>query len=321
VGASAAAPPHAATFRHAAELYRCPGCSGALVSDSGLRCSRCGNHYTERDGIVELLTSPLGGAAYDPHYFETLPLVETKHFWYLARCEIVHETLTRFVPDLSERALFDVGCGSGGLLASLHARGVAVSGACDSYPQALQLVRRKLGVSLALVDEGRHPPLAAGHSMIGLFDVLEHLDDDEGVLASLFQALAPGGVLVLTVPAHPFLFDEADVIAGHRRRYRRAELGEKLSRAGFSIRRLSHFMAPLACMLAPLRFVVRLFARRLSPIARRDLELKPVPGVNAVMLWLLRLERLLLRSGSLPFGTSLIALAVRPGVPRVAAEP
>jgi SAM-dependent methyltransferase len=200
------------------------------------------------------------------------------------------------------------------LIAWLQNHGVAISGACDSYPQALQLVRRKLAVPLALVDEGRHAPLAPVHSLIGLFDVLEHLDDDEGALGNLFQALAPDGVLVLTVPAHPFLFDEADEIAGHRRRYRRGELREKLARAGFRVARLTHFMAPLAGMLAPMRFLLRLTARRLSPLARRDLELKPVPIVNDILLAVMRLERLILRWVALPFGTSLIALAVRPQV-------
>jgi hypothetical protein len=117
------------------------------------------------------------------------------------------------------------------------------------------------------------------------------------------------------VPAHPLLFDEADVIAGHRRRYRRAELRRKLSRAGFRVATLTHFMAPLACVLAPLRFLVRLTARRLSALARRDLELSPVPVVNEIILAVLRLERLALRWVTLPFGTSLIALAVRPLAP------
>jgi SAM-dependent methyltransferase len=312
VGASAAAPLGAPWLRDATRIFRCPHCSGRLIAEQGVRCAACARSYSERNGVLELLTSPLGGPAYDPHYFETLPLVEDTHFWYIVRCELVLETLQRFVPDLSQRALFDVGCGSGGLLAWLQRHGVVISGACDSYPQALQLVRRKLDIPLALVDEGRHAPLAPGHSMIGIFDVLEHLDDDEGALANLFQSLAPGGVLVLTVPAHPFLFDQADVIAGHRRRYRRAELGAKLARAGFRVATVTHFMAPLACLLAPVRFLVRLMTRRLSPLARRDLELRPVPVVNDLVLAVLRLERALLRRVTLPFGTSLIALGVRP---------
>lgn len=278
----------------------------------GLRCAACGSAYPERDGVLYLVTTPVGGPAYDPHYFATLPQVETTHFWFVTRRELVLDVLRRLVPDLEQRALFDIGCGSGGLIAWLQAQGVAIAGACDAYAEGLHLARRRLDVPLALVDEGRVPPLAAGRSLIGLFDVLEHTDDDEAMLRSLFQALNPGGILVLTVPAHPSLFDEADVIAGHRRRYRRAELRDKLQRAGFELRALTHFMAPLAFLLAPLRLLLRLFTRGRSASARRDLELRPVPWLNGVLLTTLRLEKLLLRVTSLPVGTSLIALALRP---------
>ena len=68
------------------------------------------------------------------------------------------------------------------------------------------------------------PPLAPGQAMLGFFDVLEHIDDDLGTLRWAWQPLEPGGILVLTVPAHPFLFDDMDRLAHHRRRYRRHEL-------------------------------------------------------------------------------------------------
>jgi len=103
-------------------------------------------------------------------------------------------------------------------------------------------VRPKVAVPLLLVDEGRLPPLAHGYTLLSLFDVLEHIDDDVGTLCFLREVLEPGGVLVLTVPAHPFLFDEMDRIAHHRRRYRRSELQDKLFIVGFRILCLSHFM-------------------------------------------------------------------------------
>ena len=68
--------------------------------------------------------------------------------------------------------------------------------------------------------------------------------------------LEPGGILVLTVPAHPFLFDEMDEIAHHRGATRASELGSKLRAAGFAVRRLAHFMAPLV-PLVTLRWAAR----------------------------------------------------------------
>lgn len=291
----------------------CPSC-GVLVSvdEGGGRCPGCGADYPLEDGILRLASVPVGARAYDPHYFETLPLVEEHHFWFVARREMVLAALRRAVPDLATRPLFDVGCGSGGLLKFLEAKGVPVGGACDAYPEALRIARSRCSAPLVLVDEGRDPPLGPGQRLVGLFDVLEHLDDDVGTLSWLASVLEPGGVLALTVPAHPALFDEADVLARHRRRYRRAELAGKLQGAGFEIRTLTHFMA----LLAPALFVGRRIRRLVgvggsTAAARRDAELRVVPGLNGVLLALLRLECLLARRLPLPFGTSLLAIATR----------
>jgi SAM-dependent methyltransferase len=149
--------------------------------------------------------------------------------------------------------------------------------------------------------------------MVGMFDVLEHIDDDEATLRWLFSVLEPGGVLVLTVPAHPFLFDEADVMAFHRRRYRRRELLEKLRRAGFAVRLLTHFMAPLVPLMMVTRPIGRLLRRGRPADAHRDREMEVVPVVNPLLRGLLAVERALLRVARPPFGTSLLAVAALPG--------
>jgi SAM-dependent methyltransferase len=265
------------------------------------------------DGILRLALGREGAPGYDPHFFDTLDRVEGRHFWFVARREVILDALRRAVPDLDRRGLFDIGCGSGGLLKYLGTRGVRVAGACDAYLESLEIVRRRMAVPLVLVDEGRLPPLGPGHEILALFDVLEHLDDDRGMLRFLHSVLAPGGVVVLTVPAHPFLFDDRDELAHHRRRYRRDELRRKLEEAGFSVSVLSHFMAPLVPALLALRAVSRLVpsSHRRSR-ERQALEFRVVPVLNALVRAVLAVERRVLRLGSLPFGSSIIAVAVRP---------
>jgi SAM-dependent methyltransferase len=289
----------------------CPRCRGALeAGPAAYLCPACGVSYPEKDGILHLVEGSAGPPGYDPHYFGTLPLVEQEHFWYVHRREVILEALRRRVPDLTARALFDVGCGSGGLLAFLAKEGVPVAGACDAYLQGLAVARRRVDVPLVLVDEGRTPPLGPGQTLIGLFDVLEHLDDDAGVLRWLWSVLEPGGVLVLTVPAHPILFDEMDEIAHHRRRYRLVELRDKLTAAGFDIGEVRHFMGVLVPLLLVVRPLGRLLPARSA--TRRDVEFRVVPGLNLVMRLLLRLEAWAARVLPLPFGSSLIAVASRP---------
>ena len=252
----------------------CPRCRAPLeVGQSGAACRACGAGFPAREGILDLRAGRVGAAGYDPHYFPTLAAVEREHYWFATRREVVRDVLRDVVPDLALRSLFDVGCGSGGLLAFLAESGVRVAGACDVYPESLALVRRRVVEPLLLVDEGRFPPLGTGQTLLSLFDVLEHIDDDLGTLGQLFGVLEPGGILVLTVPAHPFLFDEMDEIAFHRRRYTRQELGAKLRAAGFEVRHLAHFMAPLV-PLVTLRWAARALRWRKSAMQRREAELR-----------------------------------------------
>jgi len=295
----------------------CPRCRSPLAATAeGACCAACGAAFPMRDGVLDLRVGRLGEAGFDPHYFPTLAAVEREHYWFATRREVVRDVLRGSVADLEHRALFDVGCGSGGLLAFLGASGVPLAGACDVYPESLALVRGRVAAPLLLVDEGRFPPLAPGYTLVSLFDVLEHIDDDTGTLRHLYQVLDPGGILVLTVPAHPFLFDEMDEIAQHRRRYGRSELGDKLRGAGFGVVRLTHFMAPLVALL-PLRWALRALGGRGGALQRRKLELGVTPLLNGLMRGLLRLERPLVRAGLLPFGTSLVAVARRPSGPVV----
>jgi SAM-dependent methyltransferase len=68
-----------------------------------------------------------------------------------------------------------------------------------------------------------------------LMDVLEHVEDDLGLLNAVTRIQAPDGHLLATVPAHPFLWSEHDVVLGHHRRYNRARLCDVLQRGGFHV--------------------------------------------------------------------------------------
>ncbi len=296
-------------------LHRCPRCAGFLKAQPGaLACSACGGSFPHQDGIVRFRTVDAASPGFDAGYFEILEEVENEHFWFVSRRQVILDSLRRHVPDLAARPLYDIGCGPGGLLAFLAANGVPVAGACDSFHEALVLARRKLDAPLAHVGGDMPPPLAPGRPMIGMFDVLEHIDDDEATLRWAAGVLEPGGILVVTVPGHPFLFDEADVLAFHRRRYRRRELGEKMRRAGFEIRQLTHFMSPLVPMLVAARTVGRLLRRGGRTMAdQRRAELAVTPGLNSVLRGVLAVERRALRVARPPFGTSLLAVAARTG--------
>jgi SAM-dependent methyltransferase len=290
----------------------CPACRAPLdLGTGGAACPSCGRTYPQDEGVLRLTTGGSGAPGYDPHFFGTVPLVEDTHFWFVARREVILGALRRHVPDLAGRQMVDIGCGAGGLLRFLEASGVPVAAGCDAYLQGLRLARQRMQAPLVLVDEGRVPPLGEGQSLVGLFDVLEHVDDDAGTLAWIRSILEPGGVLCLTVPAHPFLWDEMDVRAHHRRRYRHRELRDRLEGAGFQVRWISHFMATLVPPLIAFRKGLRLL-RRGGAAVDPDAEFRVVPGVNGALRLVLRAEAALGAVVPLPFGSSLLAIAVRP---------
>ncbi|MDO8638632.1 MAG: class I SAM-dependent methyltransferase [Candidatus Daviesbacteria bacterium] len=66
-------------------------------------------------------------------------------------------------------------------------------------------------------------------------NVLEHIKGDEKALKNLYYLLNKGGILVLLVPAHDFLFGEIDRSIGHYRRYNKERLSKQMTQIGFKI--------------------------------------------------------------------------------------
>lgn len=171
---------------------------------------------------------------------------------------------------------------------------------------ALLAVARAAGLD---VRKGALPddlPVTPGWAdVVLLLDVLEHLDDDFGGLRAAHRLLREGGVLVVTVPAYAWLWSGHDVALGHRRRYVAAGLRRLVESAGYRVERLSYFNTVLFPAIAG----VRLY-KRLRRDERHDLAY-PGPRLNACLEWLFALERHVVPSPGLPFGTSLFVAARR----------
>jgi SAM-dependent methyltransferase len=138
--------------------------------------------------------------------------------------------------------VLDAGCGSGSLSLRLHRGGRSVV-SVDAGAPMVEVTRRTLSEAGFERADVRRLPLERLEELgLGTFDeffccdVIEHVEDDLLALCRLRAALAPGGRLILTVPAHPFLFGERDRRMGHYRRYTRAALVSVFERAGFAIR-------------------------------------------------------------------------------------
>jgi SAM-dependent methyltransferase len=249
---------------------------------------------------------------YDPYYFEPLAKVEDRHFWFRSRNRAIAAVLERLAGGLPGRCrALEVGCGTGNVLRVLEQacpRGLVVG--MDLYQEGLAFARRRTRCPLVRGDLSA-PPFRKPFHLIGLFDVLEHLPDDRRMLGELHRLLAPQGRLLLTVPAHPALWSYFDRESGHQRRYRAAELREKLESAGYRIEYFSPYMAVILPLLWIGRKLAALVDRR-SNRHRAARDLRVTAGVNQLLAGVLGLETGLIRRGRrLPFGASFLVVAAR----------
>jgi SAM-dependent methyltransferase len=240
--------------------------------------------------------------------FELLAQIEDSSFWFRARNRLIASMIQRHFPDA--RTFLDVGCGSGYVLASLQKRfpRLRLVG-IEPSAEGLAVARRRLpDVELELGDAR-----ALGHDgefdLVGSFDVLEHIADDELALQQIAAATRSGGGVILTVPQHPSLWSAVDELSHHQRRYTRGELVGKLQQAGLEVVRVTSFVT----LLLP---VVALSRRRNSGAdasaydPRTEYRLPRV--LDRAFETVMAAERMLIRLGvSFPVGSSLLVVARR----------
>jgi SAM-dependent methyltransferase len=240
---------------------------------------------------------------YDAALFEALAAVEPESFWFRARNRLIVSTVRRHFPE--GRSLLELGCGTGFVLEALRDAlpGWRLVGS-ELYEEGLAVARRRLP-ELELVQlDARSLPYREEFGVVGAFDMLEHVEEDEAVLAQMHEAVSAGGGVVLLVPQHPRLWSAMDDIAHHVRRYRRRELVENVRRAGFRVERATSFVSFLLPAMVASRWTRRLSRRPYDPVA----ELRPGP-LNGVLERILDGERRLIERGvSLPAGGSLLGV-------------
>ena len=260
---------------------------------------------------------------YDPSFFQALDRVEDRHFWFRARRRVIGALARRAVaPFPGPVRVLELGCGNGGVLRTLQLAcpGATVIG-MDLYAEGLRRARQRSDCPLVQGDVYQ-APFGGTFELIGMFDVLEHLPGEQSVLQVVRGLLAPGGALLLTVPAHMSLWSEVDVASEHRRRYDPAGLRALLEENGLRVEYLSQFMAALYPVMWLSRrgtSLLRRLRRRGDHSAGRrpsmnSHELKVVPGLNALLAGVLGGDAALMKRGwTMPIGTSIVALARKVG--------
>jgi SAM-dependent methyltransferase len=239
----------------------------------------------------------------NPDNFAALYAFEPGHFWFEPRNALITGLLDKYFPQAS--SLLEIGCGTGFVLSAIAASR-PWSRLCGSelHAEGLAFARTRLpGAEFKQLDARAMPP-EDRFDVVGAFDVIEHIAEDEAVLAGIRGALAPGGGLVVTVPQHPWLWSKVDDVSHHARRYTARELHDKIARAGFRVR----FSGSYAFGLLPAIIASRLWPRDSAATVKAEFSL-PGPA-NAILRRVLKAEVALTLAGiRFPAGGSRVVVA------------
>lgn len=236
--------------------------------------------------------------------YERMAAQEGAHWWFAARRDVIATLISRRVKPPPGARLLEAGCGTGGNLAMLGEFGDLDAFEFDEGARAVAASRSGREIPSGALPDAI-PFGDRRYDMIGIFDVLEHVENDAPALAALAGRLAPGGRIVLTVPAFPALWSEHDETHHHFRRYTSPSLARVAEQAGLRVVADGYFNT----FLFPAVYGVRALKRVLGRKTPDD----TMPGrfANAVLYRVFAAERHLVGRIRMPFGVSLFAVLER----------
>jgi SAM-dependent methyltransferase len=238
----------------------------------------------------------------DRRVYDRMAEHDSTHWWYRARRDILADYLTREAKLPADARILEIGCGTGHNLPMLATFGTV--DAIEIDPAAREIASARLGKPVGDAPLPALPGVPRGaYDLIAVLDVVEHIEDDVAALAAMKQCLAPGGKILIAVPAHQWMWSAHDVVNHHHRRYSKGSLVQAIRAAGLKERKLGYFNSLLFPLAAAARVAGRLTGRDDSD------DSPPAGPVNALFERIFRVERHLVGRVPMPIGVSILTLA------------
>ncbi|NNC98874.1 MAG: class I SAM-dependent methyltransferase [Gammaproteobacteria bacterium] len=284
----------------------CPHCSARLF-DLKDTCTSCGFDPQYIDGFLAWSpTLARKNSGFNSEDFAGLAQIEEQHFWFRARNNLITWALEKYFPEVS--SFLEIGCGTGFVLSGIANKfpKTQLVGS-EIYTSGLKFAAQRLTNTELVQMDARSLPYLEEFDVVGAFDVIEHIKEDQQVLENIHAAIKPGGGCLITVPQHKWLWSAIDEQACHQRRYSAKELHAKIEKAGFQILRSTSFVSSLLPAMA----VARLLNTNDSVDDSSATDgLKINPWLNSIMFQMLQFESALIKMGiNLPFGGSRMIVA------------
>lgn len=239
-------------------------------------------------------------------------IAEDDHWWFASRTRAIQAIVAARLGQPRGLLVLDVGCGAGNMYHHLSRYGDVIG--VENHPSPVRVGQQR-GYDIRLADGAALPFADNSFDLVTALDVIEHNEDDRGMLAEMARVVKPGGRVLITVPALQWLWSYNDDLNRHVRRYTAGELRHKLTTAGFSPERVTYnnfFVFPLAAAM-----ILASKGKKRDDLQSHyfdegayQVDMQPThPVVNALLHAVGRVEAGLIRRLDLPIGTGLIALA------------
>mgnify|MGYP001597940282 FL=1 len=242
-------------------------------------------------------------------FYKSFFEIEKKHWLMRARRANILDVLKKYnKKQPKDIKILDFGCASGVFPGELAKLGYDVIG-LDASPEAIELGHKE-GIKNIALSSGTHIDLPDNHFDIALLlDVVEHLEDPSWALKEIERVVKPNGIVIITVPAFPFLWGVMDEVAHHFRRYTIPTLmGGVAGSTDLSVVRKTYYNT----FLFPPIALVRLFSRWFNIKGREsDFDLSN-PFMDKIFFRIISLERLFLRHVNFPFGVAILSVFRKP---------
>jgi len=283
----------------------CPAC-GVRFEANDFCCPVCRHSPELRDGYPAFAPELTAGYdGFNADLYALLAKLEEGNFWFESRNRLLTWALGRYFP--KAEILLEIGCGTGFVLSNIRRefQDINLFGS-DIFSEGFTYAKNRVPEATFFQMDANQIPFEDEFDVIGAFDVLEHIEDDEVVLKQMYQACKHKGGIILTVPQHDFLWSYMDEYACHVRRYYAHELKTKVKRTGFKVLRITSFIS----ILLPLMIISRLKKRDLNSEYDPTSELRINGLMNTILERILDLERSMIRLClSFPVGGSLLLIA------------
>lgn len=232
--------------------------------------------------------------------------LESTYWWHKAKRHLVKSIITRMKIDTHNSKLLDVGCGTGKFLEEMNtwnSWGELIG--LDGSDEALKFTKKRKVANVKKADLEKEIPLKDNSiDIITSLDVVEHIENDQHLVREFNRVLKPGGSLIITVPAHQWLWTYWDDILGHKRRHNQASVEALMKQANLKVEWISYFYS----YLLPIACVFRLIKSKTNKENSSDFVALP-DWINRLLISFAEAETALIKYTKVPFGLSVVCVA------------